>query len=383
MTREPTQAPTGGAALARALRACLAWERGEPAAGASWPAGASLQVAVDAHHVAPVVAPWRARLELAPVDESWLEAEQQRNAHRALAAARQLVELVAALGAADIRVMILKGIPLALRTTGNLAGRHCGDIDVLVDAGDLAATDRVMRSLGYDSDLGPARSPLVDPYRRWILAMDSHHSYTAPDRRPVEVHWQVTTHELLPLPFDEVWRDRVAVSVAGVDVAILPDVHDRLYVIVHAAKHHFTRLTWLVDVARLLTDVPEAGWLATSALAHRLGLAVALEASVGMAARLVTQPLLAVPGLSPPERRRAGRLTESMWSICLLGDEGAAQQLLLSLRLRRGVRYRAGLIAASAAPTGLLDHGGSQLARPFRKVPGLAQRMVDRATTSR
>ncbi|HUF32083.1 MAG TPA: nucleotidyltransferase family protein [Acidimicrobiales bacterium] len=382
MTGPAAQDPTGGAALARVLRACLAWERDEPAAGASWPAGISLQDAVEAHRVGPVLAPWRDRLGLTASDEAWLEAKQRRNTTVALAASRQLVELVAALDAAGIRVLTLKGIPLALRTTGNLAGRHCGDIDLLVDTADLAAADGVMRDLGYHTSVGPAASPLADPCRRLVLTMNNQLVFSAPGRQPVEIHWRLTKHELLPLPFDEAWAARTSMAVAGADVAILGDEHERLFVTVHAAKHHFMRMKWLVDVTRLLTDVDAASWVATCALAHRLGLAVTVEGSRAMAARLAPRRVQRVVGLSSSERRRAARLTTLMWSTCLRGEEGRLDRRFHALRMRRGLRYRAGVVG-SAFPLRLLDTGASSLLLPFRRVPGWAQRMVERATTSR
>ena len=135
---------------------------------------------VDRHRVAPLI--WRSRETLAsvgaPDDVLRLVAgSNARNGLRSLNAASLLVRLLQALSAGGVSALPLKGISLAARAYGDVAGRHCGDIDLLISAGDLPAADMILREAGWLRVSNTTREQVGEDYAE-DPALAHHFSYT-------------------------------------------------------------------------------------------------------------------------------------------------------------------------------------------------------------
>jgi hypothetical protein len=88
--------------------------------------------------VVPVLAPHLDDLGLPSELRDLMAQVAQRQTLHTLNSASQLARLASAVTDAGIRTLVLKGIPLALRTSGDLACRHSSDIDLLVAPDDAA-----------------------------------------------------------------------------------------------------------------------------------------------------------------------------------------------------------------------------------------------------
>jgi len=78
------------------------------------------------------------------------QAEMTRNSALQTAHAHRIGQIASLLKDAKVRTLVLKGIPLArMIYPENPEWRYASDIDLLVDPGDLAVTDVVLRSAGY------------------------------------------------------------------------------------------------------------------------------------------------------------------------------------------------------------------------------------------
>jgi len=90
---------------------------------------------------------------------SWFEI----NARRSLANAAELVRLYKLFQENDIPVLPLKGSVLALQVYGNLAMRHAGDIDLLVEPGQLELADRFLQ-INYHRTMPGTTRPQEEPH---------------------------------------------------------------------------------------------------------------------------------------------------------------------------------------------------------------------------
>lgn len=208
--------------------------------------------------------------------------ELRQGAHdgvrHSLAQAAALTRLCHRFSRLGVRVLVLKGIPLAQRLYGDLGLRSAQDIDLLVDPTDVDAADAVLRETGHrqtDSFLS-GQTPAF--HRRWFKEA----TYDHLDYGRVELHHRLTDlPELLPWDFTSLWRARDEVRLGDIAVPVLGTRHLACYLCAHAAEHAWQRLRWLTDLATLLR---EPGELATAlATAEEAGLAAPMLHAVMLA----------------------------------------------------------------------------------------------------
>ncbi len=157
-----------------------------------------------------------------------------------------LRELLAALAAAGIGTIVLKGAAFTEALYGNLALRPMKDLDLLVRPSDLDSAERVVRGLGYAPDewFRPAawyRASLhhLVPYRRGETVVEIHHRLLPPGA-PAG-----------PTP-EEVWGRAQVRRLAQTDATVLAPEDLFVHVALHVAIDRFAgKLRDLRDLAAL------------------------------------------------------------------------------------------------------------------------------------
>jgi hypothetical protein len=191
------------------------------------------------------------------------------NARRESLATLALVPLIRELTTrfeeADLPLLVVKGIPLALQTTGQLSGRGSGDVDMLVDPRQLAAAVELLEGAGFRRTPGqfPQRlESLWGRYSRWAYnELPLTRSGPAGIQR-LDLHWALSNVRG-PLPtFEEAWEERETLHTHGVRIATLCRVHAFEHACLHAAVDQWNSLRHLIDVDRLAAQLP-ASRLAT------------------------------------------------------------------------------------------------------------------------
>src|SRR5207302_5016940 len=131
----------------------------------------------------------------------------------------ELRKIVMACAGAGIHVLVLKGAAIAERVYGDIALCPMQDLDILVGRGDLDATDRLLREMGYVPDEGHHSAA-------WYR---DHHHHLSPYVRPdgcarVEVH-----HHILPppasgrIPIEDLWRRARPLAAGGEVLGLSPE----------------------------------------------------------------------------------------------------------------------------------------------------------------
>ena len=198
-----------------------------------------------------------------------------------------LREVLAALAARDIDVLILKGSALAYEIYDAPELRPRGDTDLLIARQSLEATRQVLTGLGY-TEMESSGDELG--VRQAVFTRGPH---------MYDVHWAVANTPVFAgaLPFAELLARAVPVPDISAEARGLSHVDALLLACIHRVAHHHDseRLIWLCDIA-LLRD-------RMTAEEHRQFWTLAAERRlVGVCDRAVE---LADGWMSRPRRHRA------------------------------------------------------------------------------
>ncbi len=198
-----------------------------------------------------------------------------------------LREVLAALAARGIDVLILKGSALAYEIYDAPELRPRGDTDLLIARESLEAARAAFASLGFTETPGSGDEHGV----RQAIFTRGPHLY--------DVHWAIANTPVFAdvLPFGELRRRAVALPRISEHARGLSHIDALLLACIHRVAHHHDsdRLIWLVDIALLrdrMTDAEHAEFWRRAA-ERRI---------VGVCARAV---VLADEWLSRPLRHRA------------------------------------------------------------------------------
>lgn len=169
-----------------------------------------------------------------------------RNSRNALSNIVRTIEAVHLLEAARIPVIVLKGPLLASRLFGDYGSRVCGDVDLLVRSNDLLRAAHVCREAGYHHHTKLDARSLA---RHRKLEHDV--AFVHPnDDTLIELHWNVAQpHYSYRVKLEDWWAARQTVRVAGVELEVLSPEHTYLLAAMHAARHQWTRLDLIADLA--------------------------------------------------------------------------------------------------------------------------------------
>jgi hypothetical protein len=189
-----------------------------------------------------------------------LERRQEDNRVRTVEIVRELGELSSAFEQAQVGYAILKGLALAPDYCPNPALRTQYDHDVLVNAENLDAAERVLENAGYRRKYGGKSSVVVyrRPEPRVRFPETSVGLYSSRLDRSIEIHltlWEEGDDKVrIPLPDDFLERARPR-EWDGVRFMALSDEDSLMFQILHAFRHilrNWCRLSIFLEIARFL-----------------------------------------------------------------------------------------------------------------------------------
>lgn len=277
----------------------------------------------EQHGVMPLLAEHAAGLALAPA----LRARIQERSTRAVAAdlvrEAALREALAAMRAAGIEFLVLKGAHLAYSWYQRPDHRPRLDTDILIAPGAREATHVVLHALGYRIP-GHVGGDLLLSQTAYVKG---HHGETV---HTIDVHWRLANPQVFAaLPtLDELARDAIDVPGLGPSVRGLAPPAALLFACVHRVAHHYDtpRLIWLYDIHLLASSLQPAEWQRFVTLAAASGVtAICLQSLRTAQHRFRTNipsEVLADPRLHAPHRTEvtAGYLVPRRRVQQVLGD---------------------------------------------------------------
>jgi hypothetical protein len=151
-----------------------------------------------------------------------------------------------------IPVIPYKGPVVAFLAYGDLALRPFSDLDFLLRRRDIPRATSLLVARGYR--VHPRlRGTREAAYR----GSQRHYSFRRGDGILVELHWRIAPgYFSLPRPPEAMWQRLQPVSFRGREVRTFSPEDTLLVLCSHGAYHLWERLTWVCDVARLVTLRP-------------------------------------------------------------------------------------------------------------------------------
>jgi hypothetical protein len=290
------------------------------------------------HHHLKAVAP------TAPPRPFFVElwAHRERQAARNGAMATELVALVEGLEGAGLPVLPYKGPALAAAVWGDPALRAFNDLDLLLRPRDLAAAKALLQARGYtpEFDLAPAaEAAFLRSSAQYHLVL-----VRTADGMRVELHWKTDPDVPVEEDTDAWWEARPRVPFQGIGIRAFAPRELLLVLALHGSKHHWSSLSWLVDVAELLRQQPDLDWDWVFARARALGATRRLALGLHLAHRLLDAPLPAAVAAQAAAAPQVPALAKRI-RTGLVADEprplGPLARLRLDLALHEGLRRKA------------------------------------------
>jgi putative nucleotidyltransferase-like protein len=255
--------------------------------------------------------------------------------------ASELVRIADYLDRKHLRAVPYKGPVLAQLVYGDLALRSFNDLDLLITPADFERTKQALAELGYR----PAEE-LSPPVERFWLRRGYEHAFDgAAGKNLVELQWGVLPYfYAVDLKIDDLLARSGRISVGRRELSCLSPEDSLLVLCLHAAKHLWTRLIWVCDIAETLRtqtiDYPLVlSWAQSLGILRIMGISFwlaehLLEADVPQPAQQVMTIDPEVPLLGQQfAARLAGSATYDL-------NSSEYFRLILRLRERRADRWR-------------------------------------------
>jgi hypothetical protein len=271
----------------------------------------------------------------------------------------RLLDRFAALG---IETLLTKGPALSERCYGDPGVRQYSDLDLIVRSKDAQRMTEAMIALGYQ--------PKIALKAIEAEKFPGEYVFTHRDTKLlVEFHTEHTfRYHPRPLPVDKLFERRACVRFDGHEVPALSAGDELVLICIHGAKHFWTRLMWIADVAALVSQQKMDWDAAMSAACEvgaermlRVGLRLALDA---LGVSLLPRVVAYVHSDSVAERV-AGHIIQRL----PLGDNatcGLFGRAAFRMKMRGGLVRGAGyLMRLTLSPTEEDWADGSEEKRPW------------------
>jgi hypothetical protein len=241
--------------------------------------------------------------------------------------AMELKQVLEALTAAAIRVMVLKGADLAETVYPRPELRHFGDIDLMVLPKDLAATLALLEKAGYRYHQEYRFEAISKDRAGFVYIKEAIPGYIV-----FEIHTSPHSNEMeISFESARLWERARPISIAEIEVEGMGLEDLLLYLCWHYRSHVFSRLIWLYDIALFLQRYgDQLDWVLLERLAEGLGLKATVYYSLWLCQRMFHVVL--------PANARVDRLLPSRFVQWLI-RRSVGEDLLFVLR-RSAARKR-------------------------------------------
>jgi hypothetical protein len=231
-----------------------------------------------------------------------LGARYRANARQSLWLTSELIRIVDDFASRGIEVLPYKGPTLAQMLYGDVSGRQFGDLDLLVRQADVPRAKAALMDLGYARSL-----PFTEREEKLYLKSGYEYPFdSAYGRNLVELKWQILPRfYCADFDVDAMFPRAAKLPLAGRSLPTLCAEDLLLVLCVHAGKHAWSRLCWLLDITRLARR--ELDWSAVEKQSKALGIERMVAVNFVLAQKVLGAPLpemirKALPGDGTSER---------------------------------------------------------------------------------
>jgi hypothetical protein len=186
-----------------------------------------------------------------------LKNDRTAQAARTLGQVAELARVGANFTEAGVALIPLKGVTLSQQLYGNPCIRNSCDLDILVKSEDVSRCDKLLTRLGYRHALGI--HTMNERQQRHIIETTYHHEYVNDARGIcIELHWR--SNRWTKEQVTALWTSSEPFPWLNCGLRRLSPEMTLLFLMDHGARHCWTSLKWLSDVAMLVDKLSEEGW---------------------------------------------------------------------------------------------------------------------------
>ncbi|PYX91290.1 MAG: hypothetical protein DMG71_20530 [Acidobacteria bacterium] len=211
----------------------------------------------------------------------------RRNAQKNLRFTYELLRVLECLDSQSIAAMPYKGPLLAQEVYGEVALRQFSDLDILIDAADLAGATAAVARLGH------LPSPeMTEAEERAYLASGYERSFDGPAGPNIlELQWRILPRFYsVEFSLPDLFERSSRTVLAGKAISTLSP-EDLLHVLgAHAAKHAWARLSYLCDIAATIST-QTINYESALQRARELGIARIVGVSFWLVRQMLEAPL--------------------------------------------------------------------------------------------
>jgi hypothetical protein len=206
----------------------------------------------DYHGVFPLAARNLIHIDVSQIPtqvEHSLRSGYEENLRRNLWFSSELTRIMQHLERSRLQVVPFKGPVLAQAIYGDLGLRNFSDLDFLISPADFEPAKRALAEIGYypSADL----APIVEQF--WLRKGYERSFDGAAGKNIIELQWALQPHfYAIDLRVADLQARRQEMDIGGSKLPCLSPEDSLLVLCLHAAKHLWTRLIWLVDIAETL-----------------------------------------------------------------------------------------------------------------------------------
>ena len=162
----------------------------------------------------------------------------------------ELCRLIGLFAESGIEAIPYKGPVLSLFAYGDLAVRRFVDLDVIVKKTDVVKARDLLLAEGYT----PSKS--LSLTQQELLLRTQHNLQFSRDnhRLIIELHWEVAPHLFASsVSADQIWQDLGNIDIYNTQIKTLSADNLLFSLCVHGSRHLWERLSWICDVAELIS----------------------------------------------------------------------------------------------------------------------------------
>jgi hypothetical protein len=211
-----------------------------------------------------------------------VDARFSGHSRRVLRFSAVLAGILRHFGHHGIEVLPHKGPVLAQQLYGNPAMRDFGDLDFLIRTADIPRARSALQELGY-----APRLTLSSRQEQEYLCIGYEYVFgSATEPNLIELQWQIVPRFYsIPFIMDRLFQRSIECEFEGMRVRRLCNDDLMLILCVHAAKHGWSQLGMVRDIAALARSEPD--WQSILAEAERLGIQRIVAVSLELARTLL------------------------------------------------------------------------------------------------
>ena len=170
---------------------------------------------------------------------------------------RELLEVLSVLEKSGVGALAFKGPVLAQQLYRDLSLREFLDLDILVAPTHASTVISLLSAKRFEAQFILTRQQ----FARFQTMRSQMGLYHPVKNVLVEVHWALLTPGYTFSPAAQIpWESIQTVSIAGRAIKTFSHETQLLFACAHQAKHNWSRLGWLMDLAALIRQAPAMDW---------------------------------------------------------------------------------------------------------------------------